>query len=311
MTANPAKPDLSALYQDTQSRLAALVAGLDARALATPVPACPGWTVQDVVAHELAVTEDALAGRLTGPPDEEQTAAQVARFRGHDIADMLASWAVTAPQFAELAAAFEVWPAVIDIVSHEQDIRGAIGRPGARDTEAVRVCADVLITYLAPPVPVRVTVENTEFRVGPDGADGRPRPRDLPVRSAALADGPPQPVAAGRARLVRRSGPGARSPGDVRPVRPRHRGVTGPGAPGAPGAPRAPGGRPRPGRGHGGPAAAPCSAAGQRHGPGPGYFRAALGFLTFGGSVLTWAKARCTQPAARPGSSRQAPGRLA
>jgi uncharacterized protein (TIGR03083 family) len=172
VTASAAKPDLSALYRDTQVRLAALVAALDARTLDTPVPACPGWTVQDVVAHELAVTEDALAGRLTGPPDEAQTAAQVARFRGHHIADMLASWAVTAPRFAELAAAFEVWPAVIDIVSHEQDIRGAVGRPGARDTEAVRVCADMLITYLATPVPVRVTVEDAEFRVGPDGDPG-------------------------------------------------------------------------------------------------------------------------------------------
>ncbi len=171
VTEGAAKPDLSALYQDTQARLAALVAGLDAAALATPVPACPGWSVQDVVAHELAVTQDALAGRLTGPPTEEQTAAQVARFRGHDIGDMLAAWAVTAPQFGEIAAAFEVWPAVIDIVSHEQDIRGALGRPGGRDCEAVRLCAGGLISYLTPPAPVRVIVEDAEFRVGPDDGD--------------------------------------------------------------------------------------------------------------------------------------------
>lgn len=54
------KPDLSLLYQDTQARLAALIAGLDATALATPVPACPGWSVKDVVAHELAITEDVI-----------------------------------------------------------------------------------------------------------------------------------------------------------------------------------------------------------------------------------------------------------
>lgn len=168
VTGRTATPDLSALYLDAQVRLAGLVAGLGASALAAPVPACPGWSVQDVVAHELAVTEDALAGRLTGPPTEEQTAAQVARFRGHDIRDMLASWAVTAPQFARIVAAFEVWPAVIDIASHEQDIRGALGRPGARDTEVVRQCADVMIGYLTPPVPMRVAVEDAEFRVGPD-----------------------------------------------------------------------------------------------------------------------------------------------
>ena len=168
MTESAAKPDLSALYTDTHARLAALVAGLDAAALATPVPACPGWSVHDVIAHELAVTEDALAGRLTGPPSEEQTAAQVARFRGHDMREMLATWSVTAPQFGDIAAAFEVWPAVIDIASHEQDIRGALSRPGGRDSDAVRLCADLLLAYLSPPAPMRVLVEDREYRVGPD-----------------------------------------------------------------------------------------------------------------------------------------------
>lgn len=172
MIESTAKPALSRLYQDTHARLAALVSGLDEAELAAQVPACPGWSVQDVVAHLLAITEDALAGRLTGPPSQTQTAAQVARSRGHDIRDMLASWTVTAPQFGQLITAFGVWPAVIDIASHEQDIRGAVGRPGARDTEAVRQCAGVAIEDLAPPVPLRVTVEDAQFRVGPeDGAE--------------------------------------------------------------------------------------------------------------------------------------------
>jgi uncharacterized protein (TIGR03083 family) len=171
MSDSAAKPDLSRLYQDTHARLAVLVAGLDDPALAAPVPACPGWSVQDVVAHLLAVSEDAVAGRLTGPPTDEQTAAQVARFRGHDIRDMLASWELTAAPFGELLAAFDVWPGVIDIASHEQDIRGAVGRPGARDTEVVRLCAGALIEYLTPPVPMRVAVEDAEFRVGPDEGD--------------------------------------------------------------------------------------------------------------------------------------------
>jgi uncharacterized protein (TIGR03083 family) len=163
------KPDLALLYTGTHQRLAALIATLDGPALATPVPACPGWSVQDVVAHELAVTEDALAGRLTGPPSEDETAAQVARFRGHDIGGMLAAWATTAPEFARLIAAFTIWPGVIDITSHEHDIRGALGRPGDRDSQAVWHCADVMLAILKPPVPVRVVVEDAEFRVCPDG----------------------------------------------------------------------------------------------------------------------------------------------
>jgi uncharacterized protein (TIGR03083 family) len=159
------------LYRDTQARLTALITELDAAALATPVPACPGWSVQDVVAHALATTEDALAGRLTGPPDDDQTAAQVARFCGHDIGDMLAAWAQTTPRFSDVVGAFQIWPAVIDIASHEQDIRSALGRPGARDSEVVRLCGGAVLSSLAPPVPMRVRVEDAEFRVGPGEGD--------------------------------------------------------------------------------------------------------------------------------------------
>jgi uncharacterized protein (TIGR03083 family) len=162
------RPDLGRLYLDTQARLGSLLSGLDEAAFAVPVPACPGWSVHGVLAHLLATSEDALAGRLTGPPDEAWTAGQVARFAGHDAPAMLASWAQTAPRFAEAVGAFRIWPAVIDVTSHEQDIRGALGRPGARDCEAVRLCADALLGWLDPPVPVRVAVEDGEYRAGPD-----------------------------------------------------------------------------------------------------------------------------------------------
>lgn len=111
VSADTGKPDLSSLCLDAYARLARLVAELDAAALATPVPACPGcpaWSVRDVLAHEIAITEDSPTGRMTGLPSEEETAAQVARFKGRDIADMLATWAQNAPRFAEVVAAFEV-----------------------------------------------------------------------------------------------------------------------------------------------------------------------------------------------------------
>jgi len=120
-----AAADLAGMYRETRERLTDLVAGLDEAQLGTPVPACPGWSVADVVGHLAAIPEDALAGRLTGPPSEAQTAAQVARFRGRPVAQTLAGWADLGPRFEEIVAAFEVFPAVIDVASHEQDIRGA------------------------------------------------------------------------------------------------------------------------------------------------------------------------------------------
>jgi uncharacterized protein (TIGR03083 family) len=161
--------DLPWLYRDTRERLTALVAGLDDAALATPVPTCPGWLVADVVAHLAAVVEDALAGRLTGPPSEEQTAEQVARYAGRPMTQTLAGWTAGAPQFEEVIGAFNVPQAVIDVASHEQDIRGALGEPGARGTEAIRRMGGWLLERLNTPVPVRVTVEDAEFLAGPQG----------------------------------------------------------------------------------------------------------------------------------------------
>ena len=161
--------DLAGLYRDTRERLTALVSGLDGAALATPVPACPGWEVQDVVAHLAAVVEDALAGRLTGPPSEAETAVQVARYKGRPMTQTLTGWATGAPQFEEAISAFNIPPAVIDVASHEQDIRGALGLPGARDNEAIQQMAGWLLARLRTPVPVCVTVEDAEFRAGPEG----------------------------------------------------------------------------------------------------------------------------------------------
>ena len=91
--------DPARLYRETRERLTALVAGLDEVELGAPVPACPGWSVADVIGHLAALAEDALAGRLTGPPSEEETAIQVDRFRGMPMAQTLADWAELAPRF--------------------------------------------------------------------------------------------------------------------------------------------------------------------------------------------------------------------
>jgi uncharacterized protein (TIGR03083 family) len=161
--------DLTRLYRDTQERVAALVSTLDDETLRTDVAACPGWRVRDVVAHLAAVSEDAVAGRLTGPPTDEETAVQVARFADRTIAEILGVWAENTPKFAEILGAFQIWPGVIDVTSHEHDIRTAIGRPGARDSEAVWHCSQLLLSGLQPPVDVRVTVEDGQF--GTDGAE--------------------------------------------------------------------------------------------------------------------------------------------
>ena len=169
MAPAPAEPTLSQLYEKTQVRVVSLVVELDEQQVLAPVPACPGWCVRDVVAHLTAVGEDVLEGRLTGPPSDEQTAAQVARFADRPLSEVLSRWRELTPQFGEAIDAFAVWPAVLDVATHEHDIRGAVGAPGARDVDVVRLGADRLLTWMRPPVPLRVEVEDEAYDLGPEG----------------------------------------------------------------------------------------------------------------------------------------------
>jgi len=164
--ADATDPDLPRLYRDSRARAVSLVSSLGDAALGAEAPACPAWSVRDVVAHLTAVAEDAVAGRLAGPPSDEQTAAQVARFAGREVTEILARWAAVALRFEYLIGRSRARAAVIDMASHEHDIRGAIRQPGARDAEAVWHSAEWLLTGLRPSVPLRVVVEDGQFRLG-------------------------------------------------------------------------------------------------------------------------------------------------
>jgi Mycothiol maleylpyruvate isomerase N-terminal domain len=140
--------DLGAHYARARARIVKRVRTLSIEELATPVVATPGWSVADVVAHLTGIVEDALAGRLSGPPNDEQTAVEVARHRGRLIADVLADWDAGAPMFQTAITNAQIFPAVIDIISHEHDMRSALAAPGARDDFAVVFAATIAIEGL-------------------------------------------------------------------------------------------------------------------------------------------------------------------
>jgi uncharacterized protein (TIGR03083 family) len=159
--------DLAGLYQQTMDRITELVSAPDASADAA-VAACPGWSVRDVLAHLAGVAQDWAAGRRAAPPTDAQTAAQVARFDGRGVDDILRAWSDAATELSLLARE-GIAPPLGDVVVHEHDIRDALGRPGLRDSAGVQSISDQLLRMLVTPVPVRVIVEDGEYRCGPEG----------------------------------------------------------------------------------------------------------------------------------------------
>ena len=132
-----------------------LLAGLDETALAAQVPACPAWTVRDVLAHVTGVAADAAGGTyFSGAADawsdirlaaarDEWTAGQVQSRRDRPVEALLAEWAGWAatlePVLAGTAPALPGSPGwlvsapVADLAVHLHDVRGALRQPGDRD----------------------------------------------------------------------------------------------------------------------------------------------------------------------------------
>lgn len=143
----------AALYKETRERLTQLLDGLDDAEASTVVPSTPEWTVKDVVAHLAGLVDDWLNGRIEGYGTDEWTARQVDERRDLSFDEVLAEWRKNA---SDLEALMESGPAdlpveipyitVADVVIHEHDIRGALGRPGGRDSEALQLGVKTYVT---------------------------------------------------------------------------------------------------------------------------------------------------------------------
>jgi uncharacterized protein (TIGR03083 family) len=164
-----AAPTIGEHYRASRGRLTDLLTGAGEADWARAVPACPGWDVHDVVAHLVTVVDDALAGRLLGPPTPDQTADQVARCCDVPGPALLAQWAEQAPAFEQAVTDLGIWPAAFDVGSHEQDVRGALDRPGARDCELVRTGARMLIEELDGRIAVEAHLDGEVVRAEGDG----------------------------------------------------------------------------------------------------------------------------------------------
>lgn len=132
--------ELGAAYRGLRLRVVELLTGAGPEVAATRSRACPEWTVKELVAHLTGECQDILDGRLDGVGTDPWTAAQVERLADQDMDALLADWAARGPGIDVIMPFFPGDAAaqlLFDVSSHEQDIRGAIGRPGGRDAASV------------------------------------------------------------------------------------------------------------------------------------------------------------------------------
>lgn len=128
-------------YDGSRARIVSLVTGPDAD-LAAPVAACPGWTVRDLVAHLAGGLGHFLARDFDAAGHANFGERIVAERRGQSLGELLAEWERNRSHADETLASPVGGVLVAEIISHEHDLRQALGAPGARDEPAVRAATE-------------------------------------------------------------------------------------------------------------------------------------------------------------------------
>ncbi|MCU1462439.1 MAG: hypothetical protein JWO37_2514 [Acidimicrobiales bacterium] len=137
--------EIGTTYAEGRARITDLVRDIDDAHAEIVVATCPSWSVHDVLAHLSGVCADILGGNIAGVATDPWTAAQVDARRDRTVAELLGEWDEVGPQVEAIA---DVFPGrtgrqlVLDLTTHEHDIRLALGTPGARDSGGVAIGAE-------------------------------------------------------------------------------------------------------------------------------------------------------------------------
>lgn len=159
--------DPVAAWSAAHERVCALVASLPAEQVEARVPACPDWKVRDLLSHVVGLGADVLAGDEPDDHHQTWTAAQVDARRDRSAAELIAEWRALAPDLVAWMREHGSRP-LNDVVIHEQDLRSAVGRPGARDTDGFALVRDRMAERFGRPRP-----PGSRWSAGP-GRGGRP-----------------------------------------------------------------------------------------------------------------------------------------
>ncbi len=119
------------IYREARQRVIGLTMGLSADELARAVPACPEWTVHQLIAHLSGVASDLVSGRTEGAPSDEWTARHVAERADVPVDDLLEQWNSFGDKIAEMPRIpFQL---ALDTITHEADLRAALHRERVPD----------------------------------------------------------------------------------------------------------------------------------------------------------------------------------
>jgi uncharacterized protein (TIGR03083 family) len=172
----PTPDEVADRYAEARPRIVSMLGPLSPAELETPVPGTPKWTVHNLLSHLVGGPVDFSQGRLEGAGGEEWTQRQVEARRGASLEQLLEEWDGVAPLVDSAVRAGHVpVPVTYDILTHESDLRGALGVGATPDPVAVRFVADgftaraVAVAEKAQLPPLELRATDSEWTAGTPG----------------------------------------------------------------------------------------------------------------------------------------------
>lgn len=141
--------DAHKLWQDSHQRILALLRDRqDAGSVTTTIP---GWDVRDLVAHIVGAEKDLLEG-TNDPGHGTQWAARHLQERPYqDLPSIIEEWEELTPRIERLFAHGDektIDALIVEVTTHEQDLRTALAESPLADPEALAYVAEVYTTVL-------------------------------------------------------------------------------------------------------------------------------------------------------------------
>ncbi|MFD9960808.1 maleylpyruvate isomerase N-terminal domain-containing protein [Amycolatopsis sp. NPDC058986] len=196
MTALPENAPADAVYRSLRTTISTLVTSSAEDIGDRVVPACPEWTVRDLLAHLVEIA--ALVTRRLG---EEPDADAEAAAKDGPVRVVLDAWSVLGEHVASLIAGGGGQLMIMDALSHELDLHRVLGTTPERGHPAFLSSLDVVVRGMGEHL---ANHDAPAFEVRAAG------------QRWSLGDGAPAAVVTGADYDILRSFTGRRSAGQIR-----------------------------------------------------------------------------------------------
>lgn len=136
--------DVGVLYTEVIERVGQVLREAPAGSDALTVPACPDWDVADLLAHLAGMPSALLQRDYPGSDAQVWIDGHLAERRGRSALENWEEWSAVGAAYARLIDKNEgAWGGLLyDAIIHEDDLRGALGRPLAGDEDAIGYALD-------------------------------------------------------------------------------------------------------------------------------------------------------------------------